>query len=274
MHQVCDLLNPFLKHKKTSSLQLYICKKIIADILLLQGEEMQENGKQISLFVSCDDVEAAVSRRQVTLILVSTLSSVKRVFMSIRACRVSLYTVPRKLSGRESWKRRPLTITRSPTVIVPAPHTATHTVTPSAAPSLSHFPSVQGHVAEATADKQILLLSYGKQCALKSECKSAYCDLLFGIGGILYQPFVPFFPHSLCFVSIFPFQPLFLFPSVTADTNHQTRGSYLCAGNWKFAPLDPFFITFFWNSKNLAEYSDHICPLLRAVLISVVCCFL
>lgn len=209
MHQVHDLLNPFLKHKKTSSLQLYFCKKIIAYILLLHDEEMQENSKQISLFVSCDDVEAAVSRWQVTLILVSTLSSVKRVFMSIRACRVSLYTVPRKLRGRESWKSRPLTITRSPTVIVPAPQTATHTVTPSAAPSLSH-------VGEATADKHILLLSYGKQCALKSECKSAYCDLLFGIGGILHQPFLPFFLHSLCFVSIFPFQPLFSFPSITS----------------------------------------------------------
>lgn len=87
---------------------------------------MQENSKQISAFVSCDEAEAAVSGRQVTLIFVSTLSSVKRVFMSIRACRVSLYTVPRKLSGRESWKSRPLTITRSPTVIVPAPRTATH----------------------------------------------------------------------------------------------------------------------------------------------------
>ncbi len=59
------------------------------------------------------------SGRRVTLILVSTLSRVKRVFMSIRACRVSLYTVPRKLRGRESWKSRPFTITRSPTVIVP-----------------------------------------------------------------------------------------------------------------------------------------------------------
>lgn len=60
-----------------------------------------------------------MSSRQVTLILVSTLSRVKRVFMSIRACLVSLYTVPRKLRGRESWKSRPFTITRSPTVIVP-----------------------------------------------------------------------------------------------------------------------------------------------------------
>lgn len=61
-----------------------------------------------------------MSSWQVTLILVSTLSRVKRVFMSIRACLVSLYTVPRKLRGRESWKSRPFTITRSPTVMVPA----------------------------------------------------------------------------------------------------------------------------------------------------------
>lgn len=60
-----------------------------------------------------------MSGRDVTLILVSTLSSVKSVFMSISACLVSLYTVPRKLRGRESWKSRPFTITRSPTVIVP-----------------------------------------------------------------------------------------------------------------------------------------------------------
>ncbi len=50
----------------------------------------------------------------------STLSRVKSVFMSMRACRVSLYTVPRKFSGIESWKSRPFTITRSPTVMLPA----------------------------------------------------------------------------------------------------------------------------------------------------------
>lgn len=32
-------------------------------------------------------------------------------FMSTRPCRVSRYTPPRKLSGRESWKRSPFTIT-------------------------------------------------------------------------------------------------------------------------------------------------------------------
>lgn len=62
---------------------------------------------------------AAVKAKR-TFILVSTLSRVKSVFMSMRACRVSLYTVPRKLSGIESWKSSPFTITRSPTVIVPA----------------------------------------------------------------------------------------------------------------------------------------------------------
>ena len=40
--------------------------------------------------------------------------------MSIMDCLISLYTVPKKLSGRESWNSRPLTNTRSPTVLVPS----------------------------------------------------------------------------------------------------------------------------------------------------------
>lgn len=69
--------------------------------------------------VYCHYVKECVSGWQVTLIFVSTFRRVKRVFMSMRACLVSLYTVPRKLRGRESWKSRPFTITRSPTVMVP-----------------------------------------------------------------------------------------------------------------------------------------------------------
>ncbi len=34
-------------------------------------------------------------------------------------CRVSRYTEPRKFKGMESWKTRPLIITRSPTVRAP-----------------------------------------------------------------------------------------------------------------------------------------------------------
>ena len=40
--------------------------------------------------------------------------------MSTRLCFASRYTVPRKLSGSESWKSRPFTMTRSPTVSAPA----------------------------------------------------------------------------------------------------------------------------------------------------------
>ena len=40
--------------------------------------------------------------------------------MSIKACLISLYTDPRKPKGTESWKRRPLTMTRFPTVMVPS----------------------------------------------------------------------------------------------------------------------------------------------------------
>lgn len=55
-----------------------------------------------------------------TLILVSTLRRVNKVFISIRACLVSLYTVPRKFRGRESWNSSPFTITRSPTDRLPS----------------------------------------------------------------------------------------------------------------------------------------------------------
>lgn len=40
-----------MKKNKTSKVELYFCKKIIAYILLFQDEDMRENSKQISLFV-------------------------------------------------------------------------------------------------------------------------------------------------------------------------------------------------------------------------------
>ena len=39
--------------------------------------------------------------------------------MSITDCLMSLYMVPRKLRGKESWKSKPFTYTRSPTVRFP-----------------------------------------------------------------------------------------------------------------------------------------------------------
>lgn len=39
--------------------------------------------------------------------------------MSSRFCRISRYIEPKKLSGKDSWKISRLTITRSPTVMVP-----------------------------------------------------------------------------------------------------------------------------------------------------------
>ena len=39
--------------------------------------------------------------------------------MSINPCEMSRYTVPRMFSGMKSWTIRALTITRSPTVMVP-----------------------------------------------------------------------------------------------------------------------------------------------------------
>lgn len=41
------------------------------------------------------------------------------VCISIIDCRTSLYTDPRKFRGTDNWKSNPLTITRSPTVMVP-----------------------------------------------------------------------------------------------------------------------------------------------------------
>lgn len=55
-----------------------------------------------------------------TLIFVERLRRLNMVCMSMRDCRTSRYTEPRKLSGKESWNSSPFTITRSPTVIVPA----------------------------------------------------------------------------------------------------------------------------------------------------------
>lgn len=46
--------------------------------------------------------------------------SLNIVSISISDCRVSRYTVPKKLRGRLSWNTRPLTMTRSPTVKAPA----------------------------------------------------------------------------------------------------------------------------------------------------------
>mmetsp|Transcript_11562 Transcript_11562/g.28076 ORF Transcript_11562/g.28076 Transcript_11562/m.28076 type:complete len:214 (-) Transcript_11562:2406-3047(-) len=46
--------------------------------------------------------------------------------MSISDCRVSRYTVPRKLSGTDSWNNRPFTITKSPTVSSPRATPAAH----------------------------------------------------------------------------------------------------------------------------------------------------
>ena len=46
-------------------------------------------------------------------------TSLKRTSMSRRFCLISRYIDPKKLSGRESWKISWLTMTTSPTVIVP-----------------------------------------------------------------------------------------------------------------------------------------------------------
>ena len=48
-----------------------------------------------------------------------TLWRSNSVCISTSDCLMSRYTDPRKFSGTESWNRRPFTITRSPTVIVP-----------------------------------------------------------------------------------------------------------------------------------------------------------
>ena len=55
-----------------------------------------------------------------TLMLVERLRSLNMVFMSMRDCRTSRYTDPRKLRGSDNWNSSPFTITKSPTVIVPA----------------------------------------------------------------------------------------------------------------------------------------------------------
>ena len=49
----------------------------------------------------------------------ASCKSLNMALMSISACLFSRYTVPRKLSGSESWNKRPLTMTRSPTDMVP-----------------------------------------------------------------------------------------------------------------------------------------------------------
>lgn len=41
------------------------------------------------------------------------------VCMSIKACLTSLYTEPKNPRGMDSWKSKPLTMTRSPTVKLP-----------------------------------------------------------------------------------------------------------------------------------------------------------
>ena len=66
------------------------------------------------------DIAADRQRAQRALACARSRSRPNSASMSVRLCRVSRYTVPRKLSGRLSWKSRPLIMTTSPTDIVPA----------------------------------------------------------------------------------------------------------------------------------------------------------
>ena len=80
-----------------------------------------------------------------TLMLVERLRSLNMVFMSMRDCRTSRYTDPRKLRGSDNWNSSPFTITKSPTVIVPAhinsqQSSHRHTQTPN-----SHHTHTNGH---------------------------------------------------------------------------------------------------------------------------------
>ena len=60
-------------------------------------------------------------QRESTLMVALTSCNLNKVSMSVILCVNSRYTVPRKLSGTESWKRSWLMRTRSPTVIAPPP---------------------------------------------------------------------------------------------------------------------------------------------------------
>mmetsp|Transcript_13814 Transcript_13814/g.51538 ORF Transcript_13814/g.51538 Transcript_13814/m.51538 type:complete len:313 (-) Transcript_13814:101-1039(-) len=56
--------------------------------------------------------------------------------MSMSACRNSLYVDPMKLRGKDSWKRRPLTSTRSPTEAVPEAISRAHSAMMAVRPRL------------------------------------------------------------------------------------------------------------------------------------------
>lgn len=161
----------------------------------------------------------------VTLILVSTLSSVKSVFMSISACLVSLYTVPRKLRGRESWKSRPFTITRSPTVIVP---TRQQTQRVKQMPTIWIYPFIclynntwMGFMKATKADKGFYSLTLSPPLVIS-----------FSASGLFYLLFVPLF-HACCvsfsFLSVLSF--FFLLSSFqihnflccAVDTHHEHK---------------------------------------------------
>ena len=62
--------------------------------------------------------------------------------MSIRACLISLQTEPRKPSGTDSWNRRPLTMTRPPTLMLPArmSRAAMHMITDRAEENIKFWP--------------------------------------------------------------------------------------------------------------------------------------
>jgi hypothetical protein len=62
--------------------------------------------------------------------------------MSSSDCFVSRYTVPRKLSGSDSWNKSPFMSTTSPTVMVPActPRAASTMATERAAEKITLWP--------------------------------------------------------------------------------------------------------------------------------------
>lgn len=139
----------------------------------------------------------------VTLILVSTLSRVKRVFMSIRACLVSLYTVPRKLSGRESWKRRPFTITRSPMVIVPTQQTQNNLERCKSSSTIVSCIYLWIQDLKKCHSNHFFFQAVKADKACYSLNPSPPSVISFSASRLLYFLFTPFFSCLLCFVLIY-----------------------------------------------------------------------
>jgi hypothetical protein len=112
----------------------------------------------------------------------ATRPSMYMASMSTSDWRISRYTMPRKLSGSDSWKTSPLIITRSPTVIVPRICWQVHA-------------SVRGCVCVCVREKTRATAFYITRMLTCTAAKAARCTPSCSLGR--YLAHFPLVSHSM-----------------------------------------------------------------------------